>query len=182
MSVQRFPYSQLGGAWVLPEYSIDQYLSTNGDGTGTVDAAQNYASEATYHHIRAPGDQYYVLERMLMKIRGSNTGLSADDYANIAEVTNGVSAHVRNGADTVVLDKTAGLPVKLNADWTRLCFDSRVDDYGSGDNFIAIRWTFARGGSPLILPPNYSFGLRFNDDFSSLGAQFFLVQGRKYDV
>ena len=162
-----------------PADQLFRYLDTNGDGTGMKDATGDYSSAATYFYIEAPQNETYVLNRMIVKIRGSTGGLSADGYGNIAALTNGILVHVRNAAGSVILDLTDGLAVKLNADWNRLCFDAEPVTYGAGDNFVIVRWTFANSGSPIVLSPGQSFGLLMNDNLSSLNGHFFHVQGFK---
>ena len=167
---------------VAPENMLFQYLDTDGDGGGTKDATGNYSDAglgATYFYIEAPAGRVYSLERMIVKIRGSTSGLSADDYGNIPALTSGILAHVRDPDGNVILDLTDGLPIKLNADWNRLCYDSGPIAYGAGDNFVVTRWTFARSGNPIVLEPGYSFGMLMHDNMSSLNGHFFHVQGSK---
>ena len=159
-----------------PEDMIFKYLR---DASNNEDLAQDYSGGDNFAGVTAPDDETWVLERMILKVRGDNTGISAANYGNIAALTNGISVIVRDESETQILDLTDTLRIQNNADWGRECFDIRLDDYGSGDNFIVGRWSFFRSGSPIVLKPGRSFGLVLRDDLSTLGAQFFKVHGFK---
>jgi len=59
----------------------------------------------------------------------------------------------------------------------------RALDYGSGDNFLAGRWTFRKAGEPLLLLPGNSFRVTVNDDLTGLVEHYFCIQGlvEKFD-
>ena len=179
MSYLRHPYVRHGA--FPPEHRLNRYLDTVGNGSGTKNLNGNYGGSGNgiFARIQAPAGQVYAIRRMLVKIRDGTAGLSADNYGAIAAgLSTGIEVQVRESDETtVVQDLTDGVPVQINADWARLCYDARPDDYGNGDNFILIRWSFFRAGSPIFLTPGRMFGVSLSDDLSGLDAQFFLCQG-----
>ncbi len=163
-------------ATIPVEDILFRYLDTNGDGTGDVNGNGNYSSSATEFKITTPANEIYELHRMLVQIRDSGA-LSADDYGNVAELSNGVSVYVKNASGDIVNTLTDTITVKSNSDWSRQCYDVNVDDYGNGNNFVSVRWTFANTGSRLRLPAGYSFNVLLNDNLSGLVSHYFQVQG-----
>ena len=155
---------------------VYRYLDTVGDGTGTKNANGNYSSTAQDFRINAPTQGMYCLERMIVHIRDA-ANMSADEYGNLnSALTNGVTVAVYND-DTLDCDLVDGLPIKANADWGRVCYDSEPLSYGSGDDFIRVRWTFAKAGQPIYLFDDWNLRVELNDSFTGLVEHYFMVQG-----
>jgi len=82
-----------------------QYLSTDGDGTGTIEATGNYSVTKGYFSIQPPANQVYVITRMNVIIR--DTSITAEKYGGIASgLTNGLRIDKRSGK--VVLSDLIG--------------------------------------------------------------------------
>ena len=69
--------------------------------------------------------------------------------------------------------------VLTNPDWATICYDARVDDYGSGDGQLTARFTFLNTGKfmELVGDDGDEFAIYFNDDFTTLNSHRFMVQG-----
>jgi len=160
----------------LPLY---RYLDTVGDGSGTKNANGNYSGGATKFLIAPPAtDRYFVLHRVLITIEDAQ-GFDAGDYGAIAGgLTNGVLVNwIKDGTTH---DLTNGIPIKTNAGWGIQCYDISFQDFGAGNNFLLVRWTFARRGQPLGLALGDSLEFVLEDDLTGLVAHYFQVQGCRW--
>lgn len=166
--------------WIQdPSKRLHRRLDLNGDGTGTKDLVGNYSGGAVYAHIECPADADfpYVLWRMIAAV-GDTNGVTAEEYGNLGSpLSNGIEMVCRDPNGVDILDMTDGFPITSNAEWGVPTYDVDLKTWGSGNELLLARWTFANFGTPLILPPGYSFGLVLNDDFSGLVRHFFTVQG-----
>ena len=152
-----------------------RFLDTAGNGTGTKDAIGDYSSGQKFW-IGPPAGKCYVLHRCIVQIRDT-ANPSADGYGNLAALTNGIEPSVTiNGTKT---DLSDGLTVKTNATWGRVCFDVKLDAFGSGNDFISVRWTFSKSGQPFILYGDDSdrFDMLLQDNLTGLVGHTFQVQG-----
>lgn len=156
-----------------------RFLDTNGDGTGTKNATGNYASAADDFYLQHPANAVTkcYLHRMIIHIADS-ANPSADVYGNLAAaLTNGIQFLVLDANGDTFRDLTDGEPVKSNAEYGKFCFDVELDSFGSGADFIQIRWTFEKAGLPIQLSPGWSFVARVNDDLTGLIDHYFNLQG-----
>jgi hypothetical protein len=168
--------------WVVPE-PIYQFLATS---TGGTEAIGNYStgaggSSGAIFAIQPPAGESWRIERMLIHIQ--DTGIfAAQEYGKLSALTNGIQVRVENDAGTVH-DLTA-ITVKTNAQWSRQCFDTRIDTWGVGDEFLSSRWTFAKGGYPLHLigDNNERLEVFLLDSTTGLNAHNFYVNGYKVDA
>jgi len=164
---------------VNPGDFLFRYLDTDGDGTGTKNAVGNYAT-ATDFYIEAPTavGSTYVIARMLVHIEDCN-GLDTGAYGNGITLTNGITVTVKGEDGNTVLDMTDGVPIITNADWGRQCYDTMLSNYGAGNDYISVRWTFSKAGSPLVLNHRHKLCVTLHDNFSGLVDHYFMVQGYK---
>lgn len=166
----------------MPEYAeagnlVFRYLDTNGDGTGTKNANGDYSVTPGRFYVQNANDKGMCVSRLIVHIQDAQN-FSADNYGNLASaLTNGVSVNAKDHVDNVLLDLTDGLPVKSNADWGRLCYDTINVSYGSGNDFVQVRWTFSKAGKFLSLAKDESLNVDLNDDLSGLVGHYFMVQG-----
>ena len=155
---------------------IFQFLSTNGDGTGTVNANGDYSSTEGEFYIAPPSGYHYNITRMLVFVEDS-ANFSSDEYGNLnTALTNGVRVVVKEHG-TEILDLTAGDSIKTNAQWSQYCYDAQSISFGSGNDFLAVRWTFAKSGSPVYVSPNQRLSVLLNDNLTGLVTHTFMVQG-----
>jgi hypothetical protein len=131
-------------------------------------------------------DEYYItdatatleLARMIVSYQDGGGG-TVSEYGNLnAALTSGIQLQVRGrDGSTVKLDLLDGETVQTNGDWARFCYDANRLDWGSGDDYFVVRWTFAKSGEALILEPGQRLSMVVQDDLSLLTNHFALVQG-----
>lgn len=159
-----------------------QYLSSNGDGTGTINLNGNYAGAPAQFYIAPPAGKVFHIERILVCLEDTN-GFSASEYGNTGgPLTNGATLQKRVGATTVAIDFTSGYPVKTNTGWASFCYDTDLKTWGGGNELLVVRWTFGRTGGSLRLDGDAVGGpdrltVILNDDLTGLVGHMFQVQG-----
>ena len=157
---------------------ISRYLDTNGNGTGTTNANGDYSTVSDIFYIQPAAGEVFRISRMIVTVEDT-AGMAAADYGNITgNLTNGITVREQNDSGTIT-DLTGGIPVKSNAQWARLCYDANVLTWGNGNEFLTVRWTFARTGQEMRLDgdENERLEVVLNDDFTGLVTHYFLVQG-----
>lgn len=157
---------------------IYRYLDVNGDGSGNENVNGNYSSAEEIFYIQPPAGQVFRIERMIVNLR-DGSGFRADKYGKINNgLVNGIELRIQNDEGTVV-NLTNGINIKTNGDWAGVCYDATLYKEGSGDDYLAVRWTFSRAGYPLRLvgDNNERLELVVNDDLSDLTHHYFQVQG-----
>jgi hypothetical protein len=116
------------------------------------------------------------LERMLVYVEDNGT-FDSDKYGNGLVLTTGVGVAIKTAADVIRLDLLDGEPIKTIGEWAAMCYDVDHQDYGVGNEYAAVRWTFARAGKPLRIRRGERLVVTINDDLSTLVAHWFQVQG-----
>jgi len=164
---------------ILP---INRFLTDDGlEGDGTNQSANRNGSVTAVPFYAGPRTGVWEINRMLILIE-DNAVIAADDYGGVSVLTNGVSIDVKEGGSggTVLQDMTDGFTIKSNVHWAGLCYDMTEHTFGSGNNFIVVRWSFSRSGQPIILNSNRNENLvvTVNDDLTGLVEHNFLIQGR----
>ncbi len=157
---------------------IFKNLTLDGDGS-TFNANVDGSVTPQLFWYSPPQNTKARIYRMIIFVR--DTGVfTADGFGALAALTNGIDIYVaRNNAASgaTILNLDADNKVQSNADWGRLCYDARLDAYGSGDNFIVVRWTFANTGAYLTLGENDYIIAEINDDLTGLVEHTYTVQG-----
>lgn len=158
--------------------SLYRYLDTVGDGSGNKNFNGNY-SVAEEEAILAPAaNEIFRVTRMIISLQDTS-GMSAVDYGN---KTNGLISGLqlrKDDGSIVLADITDGVPIKSNAQWGSLCYDSTVKTWSQGDEVLLVRFTFDKAGQPIILhgANNNRLVATLNDDFSGFVFQRFNAQG-----
>ncbi|MHC4316827.1 MAG: hypothetical protein ACYSW3_30670 [Planctomycetota bacterium] len=164
----------------MPKKLISRVLDTVGDGSGTTDAIGNYAGGSIEDFMIKPAsDEVFVLTRMLIQVVDT-TGMDADKYGNNITLTNGIHVLVTDGVGSTIMELTdPNNPIIANGDWGAFCYDVDVKTWGTGNNHLLARWTFAKSGEDVYLRGHRGEQLvvRLNDDFSGLIHHHFVVQG-----
>ena len=64
-------------------------------------------------------------------------------------------------------------------DWAKFCYDVDHENFGLGNEFLNVRWTFSKSGTYIQLngENNDKLEIVVNDDLSGLVNHRFLVQG-----
>jgi len=155
-----------------------RFLDTVGDGSGTKNAVGDYSSVVTDFKLTNPASSNGVIEvhRLVMQIEDA-TAATGEKYGGGTALTNGIELFLLDASGNTVIDITDGLPIKNNGDWARYCYDLTIDSFPGTNDFVQVRWTFAKSGVPLVLKPGWSLAARLNDSMTFLVDHTFMVQG-----
>ena len=154
-----------------------QELSTNGDGTGTVEATVDGSSVNVEFKLTCEaGDIHYEVGRVIIFVEDSGN-LLAGSYGALAGLTNGTLVTVCDADGNTT--GQIGHVIKNNAQWAKFCHDSQPHDYGSGDNALASWWSFSDAGEPLHLGPGESLVFTIRDDLTGLVEHTFVAEFTK---
>ena len=157
---------------------IFKLLSSNGDGTGTVNAIGDYSVTPLSLKLKLTGTILPVeIERLIVMIQDTGA-FDAEKYGNGITLTNGIRVYVRDITDAVIEELTM-FPILSSGDWAGHCHDLNHFTFGTGDEIATVRWTFAKSGAPVTI--DFSKGqyleALLNDDFTGLVKHRFGVQG-----
>lgn len=153
-------------------YHLFDHLRLNG--TGTYEQASDYS--VTPGRFWVEYAEPVVINRMIGSYE-DNQSIAASEYGAGPALTNGIKISIEDANDDEIVDLIEGRTVKTNADWTSFCYDASPIDYGTGANYMAIRWTFGRTGMPLILEAGWKLIMTISDDLSGLTSHTFQAQG-----
>lgn len=159
---------------------IFRYLDTVGDGSGSksaIGAGYSVGSPGIFK-IQPAAGQVISLERMIVQIEDAGAP-DAEKYGALSALTNGIIVRIANDAG-VVKELTDGLPIKSNSHWARLCYDVSFSGFATGNDFVDVRWTFAKSGRPIVLGDtgvNERLEVVCQDALDGLIAHTFMVQG-----
>jgi len=159
---------------------IDQFLSSVGDGSGTVNANGNYSIASDDFFIAPPAGEKYVITRMIPLLE-DNSSFRAEYYTGSGALAVGVDLIKSVGG---VETSLTPIKIKTISGFAGYCHDISRIDFGAGNDFITLRWTFALAGATLVLDGATSDKLiiRLADDLSALVTHRFLVQGYKFTL
>ena len=158
-----------------------RFLDTDGDGTGTKTAVGDYSDDpgsgVEIFYIAPPANTVYEIARIIPHVVDAGT-FDSGSYGNGIDLTNGIVIRISDSSG-VLVDLTDDLPVITNTDWGRLCYDVTRSTFGTGNEYLHARWTFAKSGQPvrLVGDSGHKLEVVLNDDFSDLVEQYFMVQG-----
>jgi len=157
---------------------LSRFLDTVGDGSGTKEGISDYSSTPGILRIAPGAGEVFRIARLIVSIEDT-AGFAATGYGDVAgELTNGITVRVHDGT-SLLMDLTDGVPLVSNADWSARCYDADVKTWGSGNDLLAVRWTFTKSGQYIRLDGDESeeFQVYLNDDFTGLVSHRFLIQG-----
>ena len=163
----------------MSSHNLYRYLDTVGDGSGTKDARGNYSSTPARFKIVPPAGEIFYIARMIIHYQDVGAP-DADKYGNNITLANGITIGIYNVSDdSLHTELTDGLPIKTNAEWGRLAYDVRVDNFGVGNDFVQVRWSFFKSQRTVILGEDQYLGIILSDDFSGLVSHHFMAQGKR---
>ncbi len=154
-----------------------QYLDDVGDGSGVINLVGDHSGGATTFKIAPGPGEVFRLSRMIGYVEDGGS-FDSGLYGNGITLTNGIQIEHDHVDGTV--DMLAGLPILTTGGWAAQCHDvTPPNNFGSGNEFISIRWTFNKTGQYTRLDGDLGQELRMilHDDFSNLEAHRFQVQG-----
>jgi len=147
---------------------------------GVHNAVQDYSasgSGVTRFWIGPGAGETYYVNRMLVHIEDAGTpGWAAEDYGAIT-LTSGVVIRAQEGGTMVNI--TGVHPITSNGEWGAHCFDIDHVNFGTGNEFLNVRWTFGRSGRPLrLIGDNGDFlEVLCGDNMVGLVSHHFEIQG-----
>lgn len=156
-----------------------RFADTVGDGSGTKNANGDYSGTVTDFKLSHPADAQVdcFISRMIVHIEDT-ANPSAAHYGNTgAALTNGIQILKLDADGATIQDITDDSTIKKNSQWGEYCFDVVLDSFGSGNDYVQVRWTFAKTGTPLRLGPGEQLAIRLNDDLTGLINHTFMLQG-----
>ena len=154
---------------------ISQLLDVTGDGTGITDMRVN--GSVTPVVAKFSPTKPCEIHRMIVHIEDAGN-LVAGTYGAEAALTNGVTMTQTDDSNPTIVNTLTGQNgIKTNSDWGHVCYDVRYNTFGSGNNFVTVRWTFAKSGIPLKLESGDSLNVNINDNLEGLISHHFLIQG-----
>lgn len=155
---------------------LRQFLSTAGDGTGTVNGATDASSVAVHLKLVPPAGQEYRVSGLIFFIE-DGSALVGDAFAG-ATMTNGIRVQVLNGSDVSVLDVDCGQPIKRLADFISLHAHGEFDSAGT-NKFAAYHMDFE--DTPIVLNGSTPTRLdvKLNDNLSTAVRLTILAVGIK---
>ena len=151
-----------------------QFLSTEGNGSGTTSINTDLSSGASYYldTIRdtvGTGFQvaHLAIVRLMFMVRDSGA-FGAGEFGNTTALSNGVSV-VYTEASGEQTNLTP-LPIKNNAGFGAYAYDVNRPT-GTTDQVLLSRWTFSKfmgSNAGLVLKPGDKLSADVSDDFSGL--------------
>ena len=156
---------------MIEKFTQGPFVAYADNGT-TKNAIGDYTSTGGGFRVSPGAGQIWAVYRLTLIVAGSGN-LTADGYGPKAALTNGVTLqYVSQSSGSAVQSLTGNFPIKSNAEYAGLFYDMAEHVFGSGDNFITGRFTFARSGAPIYLYGASSdyFEVLLQDDFSSMPA------------
>jgi len=154
-----------------------QHLTSTGVSGGTDDATGDYSGGQEIFYIQPPAGTVYRIARLLVFVRDSK--VNADDYGAITSgLSTGIGVRTQDDSGTLI-DLVDGDKVQTSAEWAHHCYDATALAWGAGNEFLTVRWTFAKSGTVLRLDgdQNERLEVTLDDDMTGLLAHQFLVQG-----
>ncbi len=151
-----------------------QLLSTNGDGTGTVDMAANLSD--TDFYIAGDQGSPIIVHRLLVHLEDTGS-IDASGFGNGSALTNGLRIDLESHDGTVLAPLTPET-IKTNGEWGKYCYDVNVLTWGTGPEILLARWTlskFTPGG--VVLDNGARLVVNVNDNLSALNTMHVTAEG-----
>ena len=98
-------------------------------------------------------------------------------FGGIAELTNGCLLQVVDEDDAVLVDFTAGEPIKKNADFNYLTGIDTVIDISQGVDFVRVRFTVAEAGQDMLIGKDQKVRFVVRDDLTGIIDMRCMCQG-----
>lgn len=143
---------------------------------GDTSAIGDYSGTASTFYLQPAAGVNYRLIRMMVHVKDT-AGMDADQYGNNITLANGIQINLTQDGTTIDLVDT--LPLKTNGAWAQLCHDAVLLEWGTGNEILTCRWTFAKSneGFRLIGDNEDRFEIILSDDFEGLLDHTFMMEG-----
>lgn len=162
---------------------ISQFLDTNGNGTGTINANGNYSGAADIFYIQPLSTDVYRISSLTIQIEDSLNSFDTNTYGGATALSNGITLRVVNDSQTV-LDVAGGQTINDNAEWLSLAKESQLLQGQSTGEVLRLFIDFDGYGQQIRLDGanNERLELTVNDDLTGLLSHTFFVRGYKETV
>lgn len=168
---------------------LSRYADETGDGSGNYSANDDYDADPREFKVTAQPGEHIFVTRMIVSVEDTGT-FDSGGYGNGSVLAEGIEVYVKNPAGEIAyyltMDGASPHPVKSNGEWSHYCFDIQLHSFGSGNQHLAVRWTFAhqtdvniRGerDAGVELLPGWSIVVLCQDSMTHLVDHHFLMQG-----
>jgi hypothetical protein len=159
----------------IPRY-FSYFAGSTGNSSGTINTTAAHAAETDYY-IQPPAGQKWHVHRMIWSLVAAK-GFEIEEYGDQTALVGGVSIVVsRNGTEEVL---NSGHPFKDNGDLAHVCYDVSWLKWTNTTNEQAVaRWSFDKGGGPIVLTSDDKLIVRFlaGSDTSGVTDNHWCFQG-----
>lgn len=151
-----------------------EWLTLDNDGS-TVNSAVDGSGADQRFIWQPPSGKSANINRLIGYVEDQGT-FDSGDYGNGLALSSGITVTVEfnDGSSIDLLD---GQPITQNGHWARMCYDTAVSTYGTGNEYLSFRWTFAKEGKPIKLEDGEKLVVTIRDDLTGLVSQTFRVGG-----
>lgn len=161
---------------VESEY-FEQFLDDVGDGSGQTNMNQDHSVTPGIYFCKPQAGRVILIKRVLITV-GDSGNFTASGYGAGATLSSGINFGLFRGGSlrTDLLPE----PIISNFQWNQYCHDANPVTYGSGDNYLSVRWTFSRGKDEgMYLTTNDELRMIINDDLTGLTIHKVIAQGEQ---
>ena len=159
---------------ITPEQRLEELLA---DGATT-----NMAAAASAYEYAPAAGKVAVIERLSVYIE-DNVKFTAETYGGLT-LSVGITVWVESDGEVAKL--LTPLPIKKIGHWALVTGrDAYLTEFSTGtDQMAQVRWTFGRGGGPIVLNGDNADKLimTIGDDMTALVEHYAQIQGALYDL
>ena len=165
-----------GGSGEVPEYRTRHLRNA----AGSEQAAVNGSVTPVEFFVKPPPGEIWRIARMMVFLEASSVSAAYYGPVTVGKLTNGVRIYTADD-EGELNDLADGGAIQTSAEWAEYCFDADVKNWGAGNDFLSVRWTFTKAGVPLRLRGDYGerFAILIQDNLTGLVSHEFIVQGYK---
>ena len=110
-------------------------------------------------------------------------GITPTKFGGITALTNGIKIEaIDDDGTTVLLDFTADLTIKKNADWALLADTDRETIAAAGDDVEEVQWSLLSESGPMLLTAGQIFRFTVQDDLTGLTEMRVMAHGDIFDA
>ena len=154
-----------------------QFLSSNGDGTGTTDAIGNYSVTPLTLYIQPDPEEVLVINELICHVSDSGKFLQGVYGSLASPLTNGIIIQVSDNSG-IILPITNSHPIKSNDDYMHLT-EMALQDFGGVADSLRASFTASHFGTELLLHGalNQKLEIIISDNCTGLDDHHFIVHG-----
>ena len=169
---------------VAPADVIFQFLDTNGDESGVVNAVGDYSVTPGFFHIKPAAGETYAITALRVTILDLTGAFPGAEYGALgAALTNGINFLVSAGSpvSSATLVRNLGSGTKTNAEWGAFATDLQIEAWSGGGGSLYATIDLNKAGSPIFLDGDagQQLVIQLQDDFTGIDGHLFRVFGVK---